>query len=437
MNIVSSIKKARAKGASDKEILSEIRRQNPEKEDFFLKAEYRGAGPSQILDEIIKQNAQEESSARINKEEERRRKFLERVEQKEMSKEGGFATPSSEALESSLSESSPEEEDIEEEDEEEIEEEHLQPPQKPTEKSKLWVRLLVALVIVSIFIFSIAFLYRALFLTSPPEVEPVEKVKEIITPRAPDSLIRIDREKDDIIRIPITSNDEYIMLLRKAIEEEERGEMVRIIIEDQREEEPRISNLKDFFQIFRVSHPQDFFDIIEEDFTLLLYTKEKESRLGFVVETNEDKDLSWGLMRPWEESIERDFQRLFSFLEIEVPTTDEELNSTTYENIIIRYRSTPPEEELLNVMRNTPIYSGAQNLIETGRTEEGEKYKKLREEGDRYSILVNNTEGWIEKDNVISTESPHEGIGFYYAIVGRKIVFSTSLESTKAIIDRL
>lgn len=61
MQVIESIKKAREKKISDDLILSEIRKQNPEKEPFFKKAEEMGASSTNILDEIIKQNSPKET----------------------------------------------------------------------------------------------------------------------------------------------------------------------------------------------------------------------------------------------------------------------------------------------------------------------------------------------------------------------------------------
>ncbi len=63
MQVVASIQKARGKGVDDKTILQEIRKQNPDKEVFFKKAEERGATETQIIDEIIKQNQGKEEKA--------------------------------------------------------------------------------------------------------------------------------------------------------------------------------------------------------------------------------------------------------------------------------------------------------------------------------------------------------------------------------------
>jgi cobalamin biosynthesis Mg chelatase CobN len=67
MQVVDSIKKAREKKIADHLILSEIRKQNPEKEPFFKKAEERGANATDILNEIIKQNTVENKDLKEKK----------------------------------------------------------------------------------------------------------------------------------------------------------------------------------------------------------------------------------------------------------------------------------------------------------------------------------------------------------------------------------
>ncbi len=116
MKIIESINKARERGLTDKEILEEIEKQNPEKKPFFDKARERGFSSAEILDEIIRQNVvnlnkrkkkekemlgnskeekiyrnplQEEKKGKTvlneeiqKKEEEMREKFLQKIEEK-------------------------------------------------------------------------------------------------------------------------------------------------------------------------------------------------------------------------------------------------------------------------------------------------------------------------------------------------------------------
>lgn len=137
MQVVESIKKAREKKIDDQLILSEIRKQNPEKEAFFKKAEERGASPTDILNEIIKQNSPQKTVSPLppqsppvvkeetlsfskqsqpkegktiltkeaqEREEEMRQQFLKRIEAKERGEgtdNSGFFSSSPQKIESS------------------------------------------------------------------------------------------------------------------------------------------------------------------------------------------------------------------------------------------------------------------------------------------------------------------------------------------------
>ena len=53
MNFAESIKKARERGMQDEQILEAIKKQNPHKEDFFNKEKEKGLTSTNILDNII------------------------------------------------------------------------------------------------------------------------------------------------------------------------------------------------------------------------------------------------------------------------------------------------------------------------------------------------------------------------------------------------
>ena len=56
MSVTDSITQARAQGANDDQIISEIAKQNPEKSTSIMQARSVGADSSAIINEIIKQN---------------------------------------------------------------------------------------------------------------------------------------------------------------------------------------------------------------------------------------------------------------------------------------------------------------------------------------------------------------------------------------------
>lgn len=63
MAITDSINAARAKGASDDQIVQEIVKQNPAKAQVFQSATAKGANSKQILDEVLKQNGGQANSS--------------------------------------------------------------------------------------------------------------------------------------------------------------------------------------------------------------------------------------------------------------------------------------------------------------------------------------------------------------------------------------
>ncbi len=325
MNIAESINKARERGLSDKEILEAIKKQNPGKEEFFKKAEERGASATQILNETINQNERKET-----------------------------VSLSQEKIPSSL-------------------------PKKPTEESKLWMRIFITFGLSVIAALSFTFLYRVFFIPRLEPIDPEIIVKEIYHPRATEPLIKLYPEKDDIIRFPITANEELLMHLRRIIREEKNGDIIRIIVEDQREgvQSTRVVDLENFFDIFQIKYPERFFEKIEKDFNLFVCTTEARSKIGFVAKFSEEnrEEVEWNIMRPWEKTIEKDFRNFFAFWNEEVP----------------------------------------------------------EDEGDLLSIGY---QGELPREVSIRYREGSGGMGIYYTIINDRIIFGTSAESIKILIER-
>ncbi len=294
MNIADAINKAREQGLTDEEILEAIKKQNPDKEAAFLKAQERGMSSTDILNETIKQDKKKE-------------------------------VPDVEPPESFKN----------------------RLPEKPTEESKIWMRVFVTIGLSAIAAFSFTVLYRAFFV---PRLEPISPQVIVRETRIPDinyPLIKLFPEIDDIQRFAITVDEEYLLHLRRILREEREGEIIRIIAEDQREEvrTPRITDLEDFFGVFGVDYPERLFEKINKDFDLYVYTGEAESRLGFVVPFDREnrEDVETIMRLTWEKEIEKSFRSLFSFFDVEIPVTEDDLLSTSYQGdmprpVSIRYR---------------------------------------------------------------------------------------------------
>ncbi len=327
MSFVESIKKARESGMSDEQILEAIKKQNPKKEGFFREKEDCGISTTAILDEIIGGGKKEEDP----------------FHQEKLSSEMKIGIPL-----------------------------------KPSEETKVWTRIFISFGLIAVAAFSLTLLYRSFFIPKLTPISPETIVREVYIPRATPPLIKLYPEKDDIQRFAITVNEEYLLHLRRIVREEKEGELVRIIAEDQREEVgvPRVINMEDFFNIFRVNFPPKFFEIIKKEYNLFVYTGEATGQLAFTARFDKGMrdDVEWTIMRPWEDTMAESFRGFFSFWDQQfIP--DREFLNTTYKG---------------DMPRSYPI-----------------RYK----------------EGSGE-------------MGIYYAITEDRLLFATSLDSIKIIIER-
>ncbi len=326
MTFAESIKKARKSGMTDEQILAAMKKQNPKKEGFFRARENAGMSATAILDEITGEGKKEEVPPR-----------------EELSPE----------MKTSI-------------------------PIKPSEETKVWTRIFITLGLISMAALSLTVLYHTFFIPRLTPISPETITREVRIPRATPPLVKLYPEKDDIQRFAITVNEEYLLHLRRIAREEKEGELIRIIVEDQREtvRDPRVTDLEDFFNIFEIDYPDNFFEKIEKEFNLYLYTGETTGRLAFVTKFDKDMrdDVEWTIMRPWEDTMAEEFRNFFAFWDQQV-SADREFSSTTHRG-------------------DMPI-----------------------------SYPIRYQEGSGE-------------MGIYYTIVEDRLLFATSLESIKIIIER-
>ncbi len=359
MNIVESIKKAKGKGLSDSEILEIIERQNPEKKAFFNKAKRIGANATEILEEIISQNAPQ-------------KKPLERERFEEVYEE---YSPPQEEEERKTPEKTPtepivqkEEKGFEQEMREMIKNEDpiyfdaSEIPEKPVEEAKLWTRIYIALSFIVLLSLVFTFFYRSLTLPRVDTIEPRVITKEVYLPRSSPSLLTLYPERDSIERFPFSSNAEFLMHLENLLQKPREEDLVRIIVEDHTKEEARLLDMEDFFRMFSVSFPENFFEVMEKDLHLFLHPGEEENNLAFGVpfERGDREIVEWNVMRPWEGRIEERFLEFFQFLGEEIPETRDDLESVGYRtprvSTIIRYREGTGEKGLYYAILNDCLF---------------------------------------------------------------------------------
>jgi hypothetical protein len=299
MNFTESIKKARERGMSDDQILEAIRKQNPHKEEFFNKEKERGLTSTNILDNIVSEEEEVKPSEKPPLQE----------------------PPIPPEIK-----------------------EHV--PPKPSEETKLWMRIFITLILVSIAATSITMFYRAFFVPKLKPIDPEIIVQEVQIPRATPPSIRLYPEKDSIYRFAITTNEEYILYLKKILRDNKDGELIRVIIDDQKDgvKNIRSSNLEDFFNVFQIKFPESLFSKIEKDFNLFIYTKETTGRIAFAVKFDKTvrDDVEWTLMRPWEETMADDFRFFFAEWDQQISSVGE-FSTTTHKgdmpvSFSIRYK---------------------------------------------------------------------------------------------------
>jgi hypothetical protein len=301
MNFTESIRKARERGLPDDKILELIVKQNPHKEEFFKQEKEKGLSSTDILNNITKEENEE-------KPEETQKEEIIPKEQPPLKKDSRL-------------------------------------PQKPTDEAKLWRRIFITLILISLVALSFTLLYHAFFVPRLRPISPQKIVHEIQTPKPTPPVVKIYPERDTIKRFPITVDDEYLLYLRKIAREEKGGELVRIIAEDHREgvREPRITNLEDFFNVFEIDYPSNFFEKINKEFNLFIYTREMTGRIAFAVEFDRSvrDDVEWTIMRPWENTMPEDFQQFFDFWNTQITSGD--FSNTTHKGEMpvsfpLRYR---------------------------------------------------------------------------------------------------
>ena len=172
-----------------------------------------------------------------------------------------------------------------------------------------------------------------------PPVEEVAKEPEIIIPPA---LIPV--EAFETLEISALEEIPQLLstLLEKALPEDQ---FTRILIKDIKEN--KILGLKEFFEAFEVEPPDNFYDRLNNDFTLFVYSFQGMSRLGFVAKIVEKDDTLpppylADLLNSWEQTMEKDFEKLLLTLGKEGQASVPNFRSASYKGVAFRYLSIPP-----------------------------------------------------------------------------------------------
>ncbi len=139
--------------------------------------------------------------------------------------------------------------------------------------------------------------------TASVETTPVSTPE--ITP--PASLILLTKTKNLSIETYAELQNTFFDNILQPVDGQE--EFSRILIKNTTKNQ--FLGLKEFFEAFGVAAPADFYDKVDNDFTLFTYASSGEARLGFIIKVNNKEGLA-DLMKSWEPTMQNDFSQLFA-----------------------------------------------------------------------------------------------------------------------------
>lgn len=201
---------------------------------------------------------------------------------------------------------------------------------KPGLGQKLWIRIILSLFSLSILAPVVTFWYWYFNIRTEPTPTPVETIEtgqKLIV--IPDTLIATETFK--ILEVSALGQT-----LKDDLGDKQ---FTRLIIEDQKKN--KILNLKEFFETLGVKTPETFYDKLNNDPTLFIYSAQGVNRLGLIAQVKE-ADLM-PLLKVWESTMEQDLEPLAALLGKTglAPTPD--FKEAIYRDTVFRYLSFPPE----------------------------------------------------------------------------------------------
>ena len=212
-------------------------------------------------------------------------------------------------------------------------------PQKPSLFEKVWIRIVVLLLVLTNLAIIATFWYWYLVVREktpqiPPAPPPMQPLIEEILPSP--ALI-----STSITRTLEVAGSAELADLISQISKEDFGQnrFIRILIKNTATNQ--FLGLKEFFEALEVKTPEGFYNKINNDFTLFVYSSQGRNRLGFVAQIIEG-DLS-DLLNSWEPTMEKDLEKLFSALGKTKGASIPGFKTAGYKNESFRYLSFSPD----------------------------------------------------------------------------------------------
>ena len=210
---------------------------------------------------------------------------------------------------------------------------------KPGFGQKIWIRIILSLLALSILALAATFSYWYFIVREKPPTEepkittpvnPVPEQKELIIPPPLFYL-----ENSQTLKTPQTS--EVPFLLFQALQGKTTpGSLTRILLEDT--ENVKILGLKESFDSFGIIPPENFYSKLSDNATLFIYSQEEGNRLGLAVKTNDRAGLT-SIMTSWEETMEENLKGLFELLGKDAPALYSYFRDAQYQETNFRFQT--------------------------------------------------------------------------------------------------
>ena len=305
-----------------------------------------GTQPSFLAEEELREPETKKSEIKKRlaeiqtREEEERKKFLERI-QEERERKGEVVKPRE------VFEAPPPAEPTEPV-------EIFRPlPQRPSWFGRFWTRLLAFLLVLSVLAGVSLLIYWFFFVRQPPlpptkwceseqrDILESEWISERCTPPPvvvpeipiPPALISVDNILTFEINEPSEINIYLSQALQKTPETSAQDKITRIIIKDLQKKQ--VPGLEDFLTLFQAKTPEGFYQKLNKDFNLFIYAQKEGNRLGLITKI-EDKTGLIEMLRLWEDTMETDLTKLFAFLGKDKPAVKDYFARTEYRGASIR-----------------------------------------------------------------------------------------------------
>jgi len=123
----------------------------------------------------------------------------------------------------------------------------------------------------------------------------------------PPSLLLVSETKI----LEVSNKKDISQLLSQSLREwQKKGEFVRLVIKSS---DNKVFGLRDFLETMLVRLPEEFYEKVDDNFTLFIYSQDQGNRIGFITRIKDYKDLE-DILREEEAKMKDDFQPIFSLM---------------------------------------------------------------------------------------------------------------------------